>query len=557
MKNKLLLLSAMISASLLVTAEEVEVKEEIKVMVEKNDDGNVSKKVIMNGKELSAEEIKELEESGKINVLHIDEDLHGEHDGEMKKNIVIETQDEDSDAKHVKVIKKHLGDKHKWISKDGEDIDVDVQISKDGKKTIEKIIINGKELSAEEIKEMKANGELKVLHLDKDLNDKHRNKMIFIGDDKDAQHGKHLKIIKKNLAEDDTENVWFSNDGGDEIHKQIEITRDDEGNETIVVDGKELSAEEVKEFKDSGQMKMLDMEVHKLGEGQAKMVVVDIDTDENMGLHEFKVFKNSKGEDGKHMVKRFVMSDEKDDPNRGRLGFMANVEDDGWHVISVVDESGAKQAGIVKGDIIIKIGEEDLTSKDTESKSMKLHTNKVGEKVKVKLKRDDKILDVIVEAKALTSEGSKTQEFEWVSEFDGDFNYSDLESKMVFINKSGDFKLNEDDIHITFPESLKDMNIFISDGKSTSKLLGKHHKFTSMSDDLAEYFDTKGGVLVLSVETDNVFGLKDGDVVKSVNDNEVESPKAIIKELLKAEEQKKITLKVVRHKKNKTLKAKL
>ena len=64
-------------------------------------------------------------------------------------------------------------------------------------------------------------------------------------------------------------------------------------------------------------------------------------------------------------------------------------------------------------------------------------------------------------------------------------------------------------------------------------------------------------MLVLSVASDNVFGLKDGDVIKSVNGNEVKSPKSIIKELLKAEEQKKITLKVVRHKKNKTLKAKM
>jgi S1-C subfamily serine protease len=141
------------------------------------------------------------------------------------------------------------------------------------------------------------------------------------------------------------------------------------------------------------------------------------------------------------------------------------------------------------------------------------------------------------------------------SELEGDFNFSDFDSSMVFISKEGDFQFNEDDINIHFPESLKDLNIFISDGKSTSKLLGKRHKFSSISDDLSKYFGTKDGVLVLSVDDENVFGLKDGDVIKKVNGNDVISPKSIIKELLKAEEQDKITLKIVRHKKNKTLKS--
>ncbi|HOP23650.1 MAG TPA: PDZ domain-containing protein, partial [Gammaproteobacteria bacterium] len=84
--------------------------------------------------------------------------------------------------------------------------------------------------------------------------------------------------------------------------------------------------------------------------------------------------------------------------------------------------------------------------------------------------------------------------------------------------------------------------------------LGKHHEMSSMSDDLSEYFDTNGGVLVLHVDESNVFGLKDGDVIKSVDDNDVSSPKDVVKYLIKAEDQEKIKLKVVRHKKNKTLK---
>ena len=139
----------------------------------------------------------------------------------------------------------------------------------------------------------------------------------------------------------------------------------------------------------------------------------------------------------------------------------------------------------------------------------------------------------------------------WIEKFDdGDFN------KEVKVMVFGDdqFKFNEEDINIVFPEDMSEFKFFVSDGKSTSKLLGKHHEMSSMSDDLSEYFDTNGGVLVLHVDESNVFGLKDGDVIKSVDDNDVSSPKDVVKYLIKAEDQEKIKLKVVRHKKNKTLK---
>ena len=145
----------------------------------------------------------------------------------------------------------------------------------------------------------------------------------------------------------------------------------------------------------------------------------------------------------------------------------------------------------------------------------------------------------------------KDEHFKWIEKFDdGDFN------KEVKVMVFGDdqFKFNEEDINIVFPEDMSEFKFFVSDGKSTSKLLGKHHEMSSMSDDLSEYFDTNGGVLVLHVDESNVFGLKDGDVIKSVDDNDVSSPKDVVKYLIKAEDQEKIKLKVVRHKKNKTLK---
>jgi len=79
---------------------------------------------------------------------------------------------------------------------------------------------------------------------------------------------------------------------------------------------------------------------------------------------------------------------------------------------------------------------------------------------------------------------------------------------------------------------------------------------SSLSKDLGKYFFTKGGVLVLHVDDTNAFALKDGDVIKSINGNSVNSPKDVVKELIQADEQEKIKLKVIRHKKSKTLKYK-
>ena len=84
------------------------------------------------------------------------------------------------------------------------------------------------------------------------------------------------------------------------------------------------------------------MDLGKYNEGKHKMIVVDTD-DSSTGLHKFKVFKSHNGEEGNFTYKnKFIISDDEDDPNRGRLGFMANVKEDGWHVTKVVKESGAQ-----------------------------------------------------------------------------------------------------------------------------------------------------------------------------------------------------------------------
>ena len=79
-----------------------------------------------------------------------------------------------------------------------------------------------------------------------------------------------------------------------------------------------------------------------------------------------------------------------------------------------------------------------------------------------------------------------------------------------------------------------------------------------LTEQLAEYFGAKDGVLVSSVDADSPAakaGLKAGDVITSVNGRAVESARDVTQEFREAEEGKDVEIGVVRDRKSLTLKA--
>lgn len=451
--------------------------------------------------------------------------------------------------------------------------DIEITIDSDGDEMIKKIIVNGKQLSPEEIKEFEASGKMKTLHMDHGKDGKVM-KVIMI--DEDSEHGgemqKHVKIIKKHMGEADGKHMkWITKGDGDEENIEVTIETDgDETTEKVTINGKELSAEEIKEFKDSGKMKVIHLDGDMKGMDGHKMmfiksgaeggeVDVEVIMDQLGKLHE-----SHDGKNVKIIEKKFIVNSD----GGATLGIMANVEDDGWHLSKIIEESGAKDAGIKVGDIVTRIGGVDLTnsSNDKTIHMQELPKFDVGEMVVVILERDGESMELAVEARELNSKHmlveliqssqDSNNHIEWIEKLnDNDaFDLSEKVKVMVFDSKNGDFKLNEEDIHMVFPDSISDMNIFISDGSSTSKLLGKYHEMSALSEGMGKYFKTKGGVLILHVDETNAFALKDGDVIKSINGNVVNSPKDVVKQLIQSDDQEKIKLKVIRHKKSKTLK---
>lgn len=435
--------------------------------------------------------------------------------------------------------------------------DIEIARHHNSDKISKKIILNGKELTKQEIEELEASGKMKTVHLG---HGKKGHRVFVVSDDK------HQHIKKKWITKGDGENikVYVDTEGGKTIEK-------------VIVNGKELSAEEIKEFKAKGKMKVINLNTEGGGAKDHKTIFInseadydDIDIDVLME----HISELNESFDGKLIKKILIEGDNKNinfiekrflvkDTGGASLGFMANVEDDGWHLIKVIDGSGADNAGIKEGDIVIKIANVE-TAKATDKKldhRKQLPKFTQDEIVKVQLKRDGELMSFDVKATALNKKtmyvdlaSDDGNHIKWAEKIHTSEGLDHEDIKVMVFNGDEDIDFDMDEIHMLFPDDLSDMNLFISDGKSTSSLLGKHHEMSTLSSGLGSYFGTKSGVLVMHVDDSNVFSLADGDVIKSINGITVHSPKDVIKQLLSSENQEQIKLKIVRHKRNKTLK---
>jgi len=84
-------------------------------------------------------------------------------------------------------------------------------------------------------------------------------------------------------------------------------------------------------------------------------------------------------------------------------------------------------------------------------------------------------------------------------------------------------------------------------------------QLSPLSDQLAEYFGTKAGVLVSSVDSDSVAakaGLKAGDIITSIDGHAVETPRDV-SEALRTADSEEVSIAVTRDRKPLTLKAQL
>lgn len=187
----------------------------------------------------------------------------------------------------------------------------------------------------------------------------------------------------------------------------------------------------------------------------------------------------------------------------------------------VEDDSPADKAGIEDGDVIVEFDGRKVDSPD-ELREM-VEDAAVGEKVKIKLIRDgdEKTIEVVV--------GERPERLAWTFDNDDDF-FVDL----------------KDGFHGALA------------GVWPGPRLGV--QAAELNKDLASYFDTEAGsgVLVLNVEDESVAeeaGIKAGDVIQKVDDEDVTSVDDLRRSVRDFEKGDEFDVVVVRHGKKETLKA--
>ena len=357
-------------------------------------------------------------------------------------------------------------------------------------------------------------------------------------------NGKHLNDEEITQMEIDGN---ISTVQSDEV--EISVTSDgDKVIKKIIMNGEELSDEDIAALEANGQLKTINLSSDE--QMMSKIIFIKNDSD-SLGSNSLD----------KH-IKVFAESVKIDD-DHATLGFIANIKEDGWHIISVVKGSGAEDSGLQMGDVVKYLGNQPLNTQPDLEETLDLTHYDEGEIIDLTVDRNGSEMHVEVEARKNNSadilmninaeiEGTVAGS-NWATTM-SDLTNSDNFSVMIMNSEDENFSLNNDDIHMVFPDKIGQMKMFITQGDSISKLLGKNHKLSALNAGLAEYFNTDNGVLVLQVSQDNVFGLQNGDVIKNINETPVKNPKDVIKALLKADKQHKSKLKVVRHKRNKTLK---
>ncbi len=187
--------------------------------------------------------------------------------------------------------------------------------------------------------------------------------------------------------------------------------------------------------------------------------------------------------------------------------------ENGVLVDDVVDDSPAEEAGIRRGDVIIKF--EGNSVDNPEELADAVSDKQPGDKVAVKIMRDGK-------EKSYDIELGKRSTREFIVE-----KRINLPG-MKWHGWSGD----------------KDINVFIHEDGA---YLGVYTE--ELNDQLAEYFEVDGGILVKQVEEDSPAeeaGIKAGDIIVKVDDDQVDTPSELFDVIRDHDEGDEVKVGIVR-----------
>ena len=301
--------------------------------------------------------------------------------------------------------------------------------------------------------------------------------------------------------------------------------------------------------------------IHKDVDGELQIIEETMDVGEgadlNQLIEDLMVEHGINADDGQ-MHKKIIKLDRRAvtiDDNKPRLGFMATVNDQGWDVISVVPDSGASEAGIQAGDVIVSVDGAVTGENGMGLSEFSKNSYQAGDLIEVIVDRDGKELAVNVEAKVVNSpDVLMSNAHQWISK-DGEVLMEELKGPNTFAfkfdGKDGQalgehLNLGDHEVHVMTAGGEADA-YFFSNGKM-NQWLGKKHHFSTVTKDLGKYFGVDSGVLVLEVDVDHKLGLQDGDVIQSINGESVKSPKDVVKKMSSLKNDDQVEIEIYRNK---------
>ncbi|MEW5873978.1 MAG: PDZ domain-containing protein [Candidatus Zixiibacteriota bacterium] len=195
---------------------------------------------------------------------------------------------------------------------------------------------------------------------------------------------------------------------------------------------------------------------------------------------------------------------------------------DGVMVTEVVDGSPAEEAGLKRGDVILKYGEKTVSS--TRRLTRMIEWTEPGEKIALTVLRGGK--ESTLSATIGEDEGREMTVWSWSGDDDGPAVTIPPTPDVPMAPRAGIFSL----------------------GQVSSSRIGV--SLNSLSDQLAEaYGATDGGALITEVEKDSPAedaGLKAGDVIVEVDHKAVEDVDDIRRAISKKKEGEKVAVRVLR-----------
>lgn len=228
---------------------------------------------------------------------------------------------------------------------------------------------------------------------------------------------------------------------------------------------------------------------------------------------------------------------EDEDVKRGRLPAHA-----GAIVEEVSEDSAAEKAGLRKGDIIVEFDGERVRS--ARQLTRLVHETADGRKVTAIVVRDGERLTLTVEPRPGGNVFGNLRDLE---DWGRNFRF-EVPARPIPVPPTPRARN-------TPPSSVWGLEDLFSGGSNRLGIT-----VDDLSEQLAEYFGTKEGVLVTSVQDNSAAskaGIRAGDVITALNGSAIDDPSDVRRRLQALDEGEEFTVAIMRDKKPQTLKGKL